>query len=691
MDRRRKEEADEIIRERYGLAMERIRQIGDEATVPDRFQPYFKKTAAFILMIHQLEALLRQGVYRSLSLKELEEWNHRLYADILPEAYECSYGNPVYGVEMLGEDHGRLLCFLYSEIRAMIALVFEGRMEELVSLAELFIEIYNLYEEEVPDPKAVKDILYWFTSDYADVTVEHRVLEQLYPEYSMATPIIMEGDLSKPDYLYYFGEYVTESEKRVAEYLASLPGERIEALARTYTEGYRIGFIRGGKDIGKKKVVNIRYSLGFERIVREAVRQFRALGLEPVIYRSAALSINRNKQHRIGFYGAIPNKQYDYDHKADAALYFDKAFVERKLGVLRNTYEKHKEQAALFGGPACIEIFGEAPFTPESRKEALHLSKKQQELDVYYQNEAGKLVNEYIKGEERSFTIIAYPVPAVGEPYPEIFDEIVKINTLDYKLYEEIQQTLIDALDSGSYVEVKGMAGNRTDLRVALWPLKNPEKETGFENCVADVNIPVGEVFTSPQLTGTNGKLHVSRVFLNELEYKDLEIILKDGMVESYSCKNFPEESDNRAYIRDNVLFHHETLPLGEFAIGTNTTAYMAAKKYDMAAKLPILIAEKMGPHFALGDTCFSWEEDTPTYNPDGKEMIAKENEVSALRKMDISKAYVNCHTDITIPYDELGELAVVLPDGSRKVIIKEGRFVLPGTEKLNEPLEKGI
>ena len=32
--------------------------------------------------------------------------------------------------------------------------------------------------------------------------------------------------------------------------------------------------------------------------------------------------------------------------------------------------------------------------------------------------------------------------------------------------------------------------------------LNNPEKETNFENCLADVNIPLGEVFTSPKLTG---------------------------------------------------------------------------------------------------------------------------------------------------------------------------------------------
>ena len=95
---------------------------------------------------------------------------------------------------------------------------------------------------------------------------------------------------------------------------------------------------------------------------------------------------------------------------------------------------------------------------------------------------------------------------------------------------------------------------------------------------MADVNIPVGEVFTSPVLEGTNGVLHVSRVYLDGLQYKDLELKFKDGKIVDYRCGNFKDEEEGRRYIFDNVLKNHDTLPLGEFAIGTNTTAYAAGK-----------------------------------------------------------------------------------------------------------------
>ena len=64
------------------------------------------------------------------------------------------------------------------------------------------------------------------------------------------------------------------------------------------------------------------------------------------------------------------------------------------------------------------------------------------------------------------------------------------------------------------------------------------------------------------------------------------------------------------------------------------------ANKYDIVYKLPILIVEKMGPHFAVGDTCYSWSEDIRVYNPNGKEIVAKDNSVSIRRKEDVSKAY---------------------------------------------------
>ena len=612
-----------------------------------------------------------------------------------------------------GTEMGQLLSLLYAELRGGIHYAFEEKTDYLTILYELFIEVYNCFEnaaleeaseqrtadekesgaagaeKQIPSAEQIREILYWYASDYCDVFLADRILEQIDPSFSFAADLIETADLDSDEYLYRFGEYISKNELGTAHHLRNLPQETLQKMADVYTEGYRIGFINTGKDLSKKKVVNIRYSLGFEKVVRLAIENFKKMGLKPVIYRAAASVITKREHHKIGYYGCIANQQYEYDHRQDQALFMDKRYIERKLEVMKTVYEQNRELAAGFAGPAVMEIFGETPFSPEAKASAPAYSEAQRSLALLYDSRSGQLTNEYIKGDERSFTIIAYPVPEIGSDYAEIFNEVIRINTLDAKLYEQVQQTMIDALDQGVYDRVKGKGENQTDMHVELYRLKDPAKETIFENCVADVNIPVGEVFTSPVLDGTNGVLNVSKVYLDGLQYRNLKLTFKDGKITDYTCDNFSDEAENRKYIYDNVLKNHETLPLGEFAIGTNTTAYVVARKYGIEDKMPILIAEKTGPHFAVGDTCYSWSEEIRVYNPNGKEIVAKDNSCSLLRKEDVSKAYFNCHTDITIPYEELEEISVVTKDGTDIILLRDGRFVLPGTEVLNEPLEK--
>ena len=625
------------LKERYGLAIDRIAEIKENSEIEDAgLAAYFTYTAEFLLLVDKWNEKRKAGGYDKLPLEELQHWNTVLYEDIIGKQYDNSFANPSYACARLGEDIGRILSFLYTELRGCIVFAAEQRKADFTVLLELFVECYCICKGDENIAAQLKDSIYWYMSDYSDDFIEYRVREQLDPSLDFAVRIIMDSDLTDLRYLYRYGEYITENELRTAAFLNTLSQTEIEQMASTFTEGYRIGFELGNKDISKKKLVNIRYCIGFERLVREEIRQFEQMGLKTTIYRAAQHSINKRMHHKIGYYATSPNKQMDYDHRFDNALYLDAQFVERKLGALRFAYEQHKEAAAVFGGPAVMEVFGENPFEPEDKKEALHLDEKQQKLSVKYDSESSAVVNKYIKGEERSFTIIAYPLPEISEnadEYEKIFHEIVRINTLDYNQYKEIQQTIIDTLDGAEYVHVKGCGNNQTDMRVSLQKITNPQKETVFENCLADVNIPLGEVFTSPVLKGTEGILNVSSVYLNDLKFINLKVSFKDGMVTDYSCDNFEDAKKGRQYFKENVLLNHDTLPIGEFAIGTNTTAYVMANQYDIVYKLPILIVEKMGPHFAIGDTCYSRAEDNIVYNPNGKEIISRDNEISILRK----------------------------------------------------------
>ncbi len=701
--------------ERYELAKERIIAIEAELTEGDTIAPQF--SAFFLACAKWLTLLLRErdfiesGAQASADIEELQAHNHRLYEEILPANYGSSYTNPAYAVTLLGEEYGPLCAALLYELRSALPFVYEGEEERVLPRFELFLEIYGAFVEQYeeckkasgakeatdavmpayPPYRFIKGKIYSYLSDYAEEEAAYEIGQKLAGENDLAGEVLSNWQEDDLRYLYYFGEYIGENELGAAGHLLTLPRETIDKMADTYTEGYRIGFIVTGKDLSAKKRVGVIWRLGFERMVKKAAANFAGMGLSCTYFREVPTLFRMLRAGKSGYAGGDANPQYLYDHREDLALFLDDTLVNRRLEALENVYREKRPQTVLFAGPAVIETFGEKPFSPVNTPARASFNSVQQKWIATWQTKASLLYNEAVIGKNRSFTIIAFPVPEIaaqGQSYGEIFDAVVEINTLEYEKYRRIQATLIDALDQAQTVRVRGQKGNRTDMTVALYRLTDPAHQTIFENCVADVNIPVGEVFTSPVLEGTNGTLHVSEVFLNGLQFRDLELVFEEGRVVDYRCGNFEDPAQGRRYIEDNILFHHDRLPIGEFAIGTNTTAYAAAGKYHIADRLPILIAEKTGPHFAVGDTCYSYEEDNTQCNPDGKEIVAKENSVSRLRLTNPGKAYFGCHTDITIPYEELGEVTAVCEDGRKIPLIREGRFVLPGTQELNEALE---
>ena len=632
---------------------------------------FFAEAAKLVSIQCDTYKKLEDGSFFELDAAQMQANNDALYNWVLEDNYESSYANPIKAVAEYG-DKGQIIAFLADKLVFGNTHIFNGRKERFVIALELLLQIYGLYKDKAEVSEWKKTVSLHQLGNL-DLIADEVIRRQYDPEGQKITEILKHVTSGDYRFLYLYGLPVSENEIKTAEFIDSLPEEDLIAMAGTLTKGYRKGFEVMGINFKDKRSVCFYYYIGFEKMVKIAAEQFKEMGLLSTFYADSVAE----------------NKQSNFDHKQDLALYLDEEYVEAYLASYRRAYESIKDKVRSHGGPAAIEIFGEKDFQPVSKKEAPAFSDEQKPLYASLMNRNMLLGNEFLPGDERSFAIIAYPVPEIGDRFDEVFKDTVRINTLPREKYQKIQQAIIDALDKGDHAVIKGMNGNRTELSVNFHELKNPEKETNFENCLDDVNIPLGEVFTSPVLKETNGVLHVKEVFIGGLKYTDLSFTVKDGMVTDYSCGNFTDPADGRKLINDEIMNNHKTLAIGEFAIGTNTIAYVMGIKHDIQAKLPILIAEKTGPHFAFGDTCYSQSEDHAVFNPDGKEIIARENEVSALRNKDPEKAYYGCHTDVTVPYNELGEITVYGKDGYEKTIIKNGRFVLEGTEALNEALEE--
>ena len=676
----------EDLAERRELCLERLRTLQEEESVPEEYRDYFKTEAEKLLLIFEYETKVSDGSFAKLSLSECRELFDRLYAEVLPVNYATSFSNPAYAVKRYGKRYGRLLTYLAAKLNHLIFYAAEGNALALVMTVELFIEIYNCFEDFYEYTfKTCREALYWFELDNMELFAAWSMKERFDAGENFAREIILSYESGDRTNLYRYGEYITENELTVADFLDRLPKKKITEMAKNVVDGFLRGFKVMNVPLSAGETVQLRYAIGFERVMKEVIDLLKKKELSVTAMRTSAYDRHARKA---GYTVTNINLQYDYDHRNDMGLLVDKQWFLHREKVMHQVFEQYREPMSRFAGPMLLETFGERLLLPANCKAAVQMDKRQQRLRLESMGRIAQEQEKYLPSDRYSFTIVAYPLPSIGERFEEIFEETLRLNLLDNETYRKVQQCMIDALDQAEAVHVTGRRDNHTDITVKLWKLADKEKDTIFENCTADVNIPAGEVFTSPVLAGTNGVLHVTSVFLGSTEYKNLEIVFKDGRTTEYSCANYEKEEENKKFIHENLLKNHDWLPLGEFAIGTNTVAYTMGKKFGITEVLPILIAEKTGPHFAIGDTCYSHSEEHKVYNPDGKEIVARENECSALRSTNPEKAYFQCHTDITIPYSELGEITAIRPDGTTIPIIRDGRFVLPGTELLNEALE---
>jgi leucyl aminopeptidase (aminopeptidase T) len=653
------------------LLAEQLRALNVSTDAPlGEFFDHYRKIA--LLSWDYVRLLEQDPLLKNTSHKELESLYADVYSHLMPnEGYEACIQNPDYAVKLYGPKLGPLLSAISSPAGAIRRHGIDNNFISIRNALTLFFALWESPDKE--DYDALWDIYKRESKRDHELQVQATYAQRYSPENNYFYKIVRDADLDDMRYMYRYGVYLSKYDLEMAQFIAAYPPQELAAIARFVVQSWVDGFVRAKKDYKKKKFANLMIPIGMEALGRLIIDELENIGISALVPQPHGNGVNR---------------QYPYDHRYDSALILDREHVEKSLNISQSVMEEMKDQIALQAGPIYVELFGETPFSPVNKSTTLKLNEEQQQLMRELQARSGQLYYSYYKRDEASFTIIAFPSTEIGEMFPEIFADTLRINLLDSKRYATIQQKIIDVLDTAAYVHVKGKDGNQTDIKVQMHRLNDPTRETLFENCVADVNIPVGEVFTSPVLKGTTGILHVEDIYLGSLRYYNLKIEFEDGWVKDYSCTNYADPEEARKYVFENLLLPHKSLPIGEFAIGTNTAAYQMSKKYGIMELLPILIIEKMGPHFAIGDTCFSHEEDAPHPSfVNGKEMIAVENEHSATRKEDPVNAYLMHHTDITLPYEMLHFICAVQEDGSATDIIRDGRFVIPGTEELNIPL----
>lgn len=616
-----------------------------------------------------LSEKVNEAYFNETPFNVLYEDNQNMYKE-LNLGYANSYANPDVAKAYLPSDIAGICTWLYYEVSMLPAAIFQ---EDHTRIQRIQFYILRLYDALVngDDVQAVMSLA---VKEHLQEVLEED-LERNYHNENFATQLIAYADLNDARYLFRYGIYISENELAYFEQMKTSSKELIQKLAAQMVNGYHSSFTNRNKTITKRDCSRIVNIVGLEKITQEIINELSKLG-------------------QCGMVGDLVYKNYHaqviHDHRQDSSLFIDEDFMKQKLTCYEAALSAYKDDLLQYRGNIIMVSFGQEKQDLLQKNTSNTYSHTQNNALKEYELNAKILFENYVPKKEISFTGMAYPAKEIHEDYARIFAHIMEINLMDSKRHEDIQELLINELDKGEFVEIIGYRGNETHMQVALPKLQDESKQTNFVNCGADINHPVGEVFTSPQLANTKGILHIKQARISKIAFHNIKVTFEDGFVKDYSCTNSDDEKANHDLMEEVILHHRDTLPMGEFALGTNTYAYALAKKDGILYKLHTLIYEKLGPHMAIGDTCFAWSEDNVlTSMQSGKEIIAKDNSVSILRHEDLKKAYTGVHYDLTIPYDEIYSITVHQKGGSTVELVHEGRFVLDGCEYLNEPLDR--
>lgn len=589
----------------------------------------------------------------------------------LSPAYEESMQNPSQA-ERAYPDLGAWHAVFQAEIAGSYEDECLQKKDLLLEKEKLKEEADSLAQREKGKPEVMKKEAKRLWKDYLIRTADIRALDSVKSliqtgEDNPYEVVLRNAASDSEDWMEEYGVPIMALERDMMKFWFSLSKEKIEAMANKIVNAFLHGFISQSRDRKDRKRVRFFYQIGQEALAQKVLCVFKEKGLDPVVMAPHSL-YKRN--------------QFMADHQFDRFFIMDRELFEKEFSAYAKALECYTEELRDTCGMVGIDQFGADVDIVRPDEKAFRLDETSKKFSALLGREKAEMEARLIHPSDISFCKVAFPNMLIGNDFKEIFEDFYDMNLVVSEPYEILQQKLIDSFDTCDYVKIKGYKGNKTDIKICLWPLEDPDCQTKFLNCGGDLNIPYGEVFTTPRLHGTEGVFHVEEICLNGVFYHDLQLVFEDGWVTDVSCE------EGKEYAMENLLHPVEKITMGEFAIGTNTKAYSIAEKYKIGSRLPILIYEKMGPHIAIGDPCFARSEDAAVYNMyDGKDMICRENEVTSERK-NKKDVYFGKHVDITLPYHQVEYVRGFRADQTSVDLILHGRFVLEGTKSLNEGLQ---
>ncbi len=199
-----------------------------------------------------------------------------------------------------------------------------------------------------------------------------------------------------------------------------------------------------------------------------------------------------------------------------------------------------------------------------------------------YADEYGHPVHTRERVNNTRWCVMRYPSPAFAMnakmPTHLFADYYYNACLLDYSLLDERMKPLHELLAAGKELH---LVGEGTDIRFSI-------EGQNWIPCAGDLNIPDGEIFSSPILESVNGTITYVPSVYDGKPFEFVKLVVKDGVVTDFDSSNQPA--------LEAILSTDEgARRFGEFSFGTNP--YIDRPMYD------ILFDEKIwgSNHLTLG------------------------------------------------------------------------------------------
>ena len=289
---------------------------------------FVKLVGSKIIHFTNLEQELNHQYFLDRTIEELKEENTKMYEEILGDNYNTCYANPEYAVKTFGVELGQLLSTLYAEFRRFTIFTFEHNTNAIERYSKFFIDIAAVLSNE-SDPYAQVSELYKVFIHESDFAVSTESLKQkMDPKASFTNQIIPRQDLNDLRYLFKYGAYITDNEIKTAEFMNQYNKKDLDDLMNMTAAAYVNGFKVDGKDVTLRNNVRILFNIGQERMVESLIPSF-------------------GKHDLIGFFAdyssTSANRQYEYDHRFDNALYLDDSYKEVTINAYNKLLERTTE------------------------------------------------------------------------------------------------------------------------------------------------------------------------------------------------------------------------------------------------------------------------------------------------------------------------------------------------------------